>query len=486
MHNDLLCSYQLTLLDAYRKMNTSQKEIVFVLDEEERLVGVLTDGDIRRLIAEGRDFSTSLSSLSYPSCKLLMEGEDMAKALEPLAKDGFKVGTGVVRILPVVNHESRVVDAVDLRETAFLPVASPDIGTKEFNYLVDAYLSGWISSSGQYIGQFEDTFSEYVGVEHGVACSNGTSALHLALLALGVGPGDEVIVPDLTFAATINAVFHAQATPIIVDVEPEGWTIDCDEIRRHASAKTKAVIAVHVYGQPCDMTALRGVCDDLGLALIEDCAEAHGAKFDGKMVGSFGDISCFSFFANKILTTGEGGMCLTASSELADTMRKLRDHGMSREKKYFHDTVGFNYRMTNLQAAIGCAQVSRIDEISDQRLALERAYREALEPLDLFEFQPDLERRTRTVWLVVALVKGDSPTRDAIISALRRSGIDCRNFFYPLSDMPVYAPYKTKSEVTQSLSERGLCFPTTTTLKPDYVERLRDALLEWQCNEATG
>ena len=249
-------------------------------------------------------------------------------------------------------------------------------------------------------------FSSYCGVAHGVATSNGTVAIHLALEALDIGSGDEVIVPDLTFAASINAILHAGATPVVVDVKQESWCIDPKEVAKAITPKTKAIVPVHVYGQACDMDAIMDLANEHNLYVIEDAAEAHGALYKGKKVGSFGDIACFSFYGNKIITTGEGGMCVTNSEDLNNRMRVLRDHGMNKTKRYWHDEVGFNYRMTNLQAAIGCGQLERIDEIISQRREVELNYKKKLQSIDFIEWQTDLEDRQRVVWLVSALIKG--------------------------------------------------------------------------------
>ena len=251
----------------------------------------------------------------------------------------------------------KLVDYACFDENIHISLAQPQLSGNEYKYLMDAFLSTWISSIGSYISRFEETFSNYCGVKYGIATSNGTTALHLALSALDIGSGDEVIVPDITFAATINAVLYTGAVPVIVDVEEDSWCIDPDEIEKAITPKTKAIIPVHIYGQPCNMDAICAIARKNNLYIIEDCAEAHGAEWKNGKVGSFGIISCFSFFGNKVITTGEGGMCITDSIELNEKMRILRDHGMSRKKKYYHEVIGFNYRMTNLQAAIGLSLI---------------------------------------------------------------------------------------------------------------------------------
>ena len=232
----------------------------------------------------------------------------------------------------------------------------------------------------------KNEFAEYSDCAHGAAVSNGTVALHLALVALGIGEGDEVIVPDLTYAATINTVLHANATPVIVDVEESSWCIDPIQIEKAITRRTKAIIPVHLYGQACDMEAIMKIAKKYKLRVIEDCAEAHGAMFNEKKVGSFGDVGCFSFFGNKVITTGEGGMCVTNDTNLNERMRILRDHGMSKTKRYWHEVIGYNYRMTNLQAAIGLAQLERIEKIHNNRREYENNYKDSL-PNHTFTFR---------------------------------------------------------------------------------------------------
>jgi perosamine synthetase len=324
-------------------------------------------------------------------------------------------------------------------------------------------MSTWISSRGEYINKFESSFSSYSDCKYGIAVSNGTNALHLALVALGIGIGDEVIVPDLTFAATINAVLNANATPVIVDIERDSWCIDPTEIERAITPKTKAIIPVHLYGQPCDMHSIMRIAKTHNLRVIEDCAEAHGATFSGRKVGSFGDIGCFSFYGNKIITTGEGGMCTTNTHELDDKMRILRDHGMSRTKKYWHDVVGFNYRMTNLQAAIGLAQFERIDAIHENRKSYEDSYKKILDK-NKYQFQKKLKLRKKVTWLVSVTLKGLD--RDKCIKKMKENGIDARPFFVTLSQMDIYKKYcNVQTLHAKEVSEIGINLPTYENLK---------------------
>ena len=314
-------------------------------------------------------------------------------------------------------------------------------------------------------------------MEHALAVSNGTVALHLAMVALGIGEGDEVIMPDLTFAATINTVLHAKATPVIVDVDLESWTLDPAEFEKAITPRTKAVIPVHLYGQPCDMDRILEIARRRKLFVIEDAAQAHGATYHSRKVGSLGDIGCFSFFGNKIVTTGEGGICTTNSPELRNRMKVLRDHGMSPARKYFHEVVGYNYRMTNLQAAIGFGQMERIHEILQLRSEIEARYQAALAEFPFVRLQRgDFPGRSKVNWLVSALIDETVTSTTDLIAALRARGIDCRHFFIPLSQMPIYAPYVFSCRNSAALSRVGMNFPTFNAISDQQIEWIRTAL----------
>ncbi len=456
MTNKMTCNASDSLIEAMKIINENAMGIVFVVDEDNKLCGTVTDGDIRRALLKDIGLQEKVKNIISKEFTFGRVGESYESLMSKI--------THKVKIIPLVNDSNEVVDFFEYRQNVYFPVAIPNLNGNEFKYLTDAFMSTWISSSGEYIGKFESEFAKYSDAKYGVACSNGTVAIHLALVALGIGEGDEVIVPDLTFAATINAVLHSFATPVIVDVEEDSWCIDPKEIEKAITSKTKAIIPVHLYGQPCDMGAIMEIAKKHNLKVIEDCAEAHGAMYGGQKVGSFGDIGCFSFYGNKIITTGEGGMCTTNSEELNDKMRILRDHGMSKTKRYWHDVIGYNYRMTNLQAAIGLAQLERIEEIHKNRRKYEENYKEIL-PNDKFAFQSDCENRTRVTWLVSVLLN-ESIDREEYIQKLKNQGIDARPFFYPLSDMEIYRPYcKVETPVTHKLSKVGLNLPTYESLK---------------------
>ncbi len=463
MIKDLICDCNNTLLGAMRIINENAMGVCFVVDELNSLKGVVTDGDIRRALLNDVRLDEKI--------KDILSKEFSYGNIDENYDDLISRITHKVNIIPLVDDNFKVVDFFEYKQNVHFPVAVPNLNGNEFKYLTDAFLSTWISSSGKYIDKFEDAFSSYSDCSYGVAVSNGTVALHLAMVTLGIGEGDEVIVPDLTFAATINAVLHANATPVIVDVEENSWCISPGEIKKAITSKTKAIIPVHLYGQPCDMDKIMKIANTYNLKVIEDCAEAHGSMFKGKKVGSFGDIGCFSFFGNKVITTGAGGMCTTNDKNIDELMRSLRDHGMSKTRKYWHDHIGFNYRLTNLQAAIGVAQLERIETIHQNRRVYEDSYRSILNSGDL-SFQNDCENRIRITWLV-SILTDKSIDRDKYIQNLKEKGIDARPFFYPLSDMNIYKGYcQNKTPVAHKISRIGFNLPTYESLKS--IDEIRD------------
>jgi len=353
-----------------------------------------------------------------------------------------------------------------------IPIAEPEIGNEELTNVIEAVKSGWISSKGDFILDFEEKFSKYFGANFGISTFNGTTALHLALEALDVKTGDEVIVPTLTFIASANVVKYTGAKPVFVDSHPDYWCIDPTKIEEKITKKTKAIIPVHLYGHPCDMDAISKIAKKFDLYIVEDCAEAHGAEYKGKKVGSFGIINCFSFYGNKIITTGEGGMCITNDAELAEKMRMLRDHGMSSQKKYWHDVIGFNYRMTNLQAAIGVAQLEKLDKFVEKKRRIARIYNQSLKDVEGLELPPEMAWAKSVYWMYSILVTNNfGMNRDHIINKLVNSEIDSRPFFYPIHTMP---PYKenTRYPIAEKISKEGLNLPSSVKLTDDDLERI--------------
>ena len=263
-------------------------------------------------------------------------------------------------------------------EKTRIPICEPTLSGYELEYLSKCIDSNWLSSKGFYVTEFENKFSEFCGSKHGVATSSGTTALHLSLTALGIGRNDEVIIPSLTMIASANPVIFAGATPVFVDSESETWNIDVSKIEDKITSKTKAIMPVHIYGHPVDMDPLLDIAKKHNLWVIEDAAEAHGAEYKGKRAGSLGDVGCFSFYTNKIITTGEGGMVVTDNDEIFDRLVDLRDLAHSKEQRYLHYEIGFNYRLTNLQAGVGLAQMKKIDDYIVARREHARIYNSCL------------------------------------------------------------------------------------------------------------
>jgi len=359
-----------------------------------------------------------------------------------------------------------------------IPLAEPIIGEKELKNVTKAIKSGWISSKGEFIPEFEDKFAKYCGVKYGVATSNGTVALHLALATLGVKRGDEVIVPTLTFVATANAVVYCNAKPVFVDSHPDYWCIDPEKIEEKITKNTKAIIPVHLYGHPCDMDPIMDIARDHDLYVIEDAAEAHGAKYNGRRTGSIGNIGCFSFYGNKIITTGEGGMLTTNDEEIAEKAMMLRDHAMSKEKKYWHEHIGFNYRMTNVQAALGVAQLEKIEEIIKIKRRNAKLYNSLLKDVDGITLPPEAKWANNVYWMYSILIEDEFGGRDKVMEKLREKKIDTRPFFYPIHVQPPYLkPGGETFPVAEELSKKGVNLPSAATLREDELRYIVQTII---------
>lgn len=344
------------------------------------------------------------------------------------------------------------------------PVASPSIGPQEIEHVLDAVKSGWVSSLGPYIKKFEEAFAKFIGVKYALATTNGTSALHLALLCCGVKRGDEVIVPDLSFIATANAVSYTGAKPVFADIDPETWCIDPQSIRRVISVRTKAVIPVHLYGHPADMDSVARIGREYNVRIIEDAAEAHGAKYKGKKVGGIGNAGIFSFFGNKIITTGEGGMITTHDKMIYEKARFLRDQAMSRTKRYWHTAIGFNYRMTNMQAALGVAQLKRIREFIGKKREIFEWYKKYLSDTAGLQLNPEKPWAKSVFWMTCLLLENSvRVSRDQLIGRLQKRGIDARPFLYPISQMPMYRA-RQHNPIAERIASRGINLPSSVTL----------------------
>ncbi len=357
-----------------------------------------------------------------------------------------------------------------------IPVSEPYLGEKELNYITDCIKTGWISSRGGYIKKFEQEFASFCNTRFGIAVSNGTAALHLALKALNIKEGDEVIVPNLTFVSPASMVKNIGAVPILVDSDPETWNMDVSKIEEKITPKTKAIIPVHLYGHPCDMNSIMEIAKKHSLYVIEDACEAHGAEYNGKKVGGIGDIGCFSFYGNKVITTGEGGMIVTNREDLKDRVVYFMNHGMRDGKRYWHEDVGFNYRMTNLQAAVGLAQLERIQEFIEIKRENANYYNLLLKGIRGITLPAEKQWAKNIYWMYSILIDDCfGISRDELIEKLKEKGIDSRAFFYPLNEMP---PYKNNEElpVSKKLSRTGISLPSSTKLKKEEIKYIADSI----------
>jgi perosamine synthetase len=358
----------------------------------------------------------------------------------------------------------------------FIPVAEPLLGDKELAYVTDCVKSGWVSSLGKYVQDFEDRFAVYCGVRYGVATFNGTVALHLLAATLNLGPGDEVIMPSLTYVATANAVRYTGAMPIFVDSEHDTWNIDPSMVEAAITPRTKAIIAVHLYGHPADMDPLRAIAAAHGLWLLEDAAEAHGAHYKGQPVGGLSDAAIFSFYGNKIITTGEGGIIVTNNQAWAERAFFLENQGRYPENPYWHPELAYNYRMTNIQAAIGLAQLERIDELLAIRCRNAAHYTRRLAEIPGLILPPQMPWAENVFWMYSVIVEDEfGLDRAELRVRLRQAGIDTRPFFYPVHTLPMYNTGQSLP-VAEELSRRGLNLPSGATLTAEQVDYICDTL----------
>lgn len=357
-----------------------------------------------------------------------------------------------------------------------IPVYRPYFTGREQGYVNDCLVSTWISSRGAYIDRFEKSFAEYTQVRHATSVCNGTVALHLALVSLGIGPGDEVIVPTLTYVASANMIVQAGATPVFADSLSTTWQIDPEAIRKAITPRTKAVMIVHLYGGACDMEPIVEICRAHNLFLVEDAAEAFGTRYKGRHAGTFGEISTFSFFGNKTITTGEGGMVVTNNFDLYEKAYRLKTQGVSPHREYWHEIIGYNYRMTNICAAIGLAQIEQADHILSKKRQVTRWYEEHLRnlPLKAQSVQPDTEHS----WWMYSVLLETQQLRDDLRNFLKAAGIETRPLFPPIHRLPPYHRGEV-FPVAENLSGRGVTLPSYPELREEEIAMISGKVKEF-------
>jgi perosamine synthetase len=360
-----------------------------------------------------------------------------------------------------------------LHAQPIIPIYRPDLSGNERAYVVNCVDSTWISSLGAYIGKFEAAIAGITGARHATAVCNGTVALHLPLHCMGVGPGDEVIVPTFTYIASVNTIAQTGATPVFVESRPGDWLLDPEDVERHITPRTKAIMPVHLYGGACDMPAIVEIARRHGLRVLEDAAEALGTTLHGQHVGTFGDAGTFSFFGNKTLTTGEGGMVVTNDDAFAGQLRMVKGQGQSLTRRYWHEVVGFNYRMTNICAAIGLAQTERFPQILAAKRRLARFYRDALEELPV-TFQTPIEGVQSADWLMSLLLPAGTD-RERVMAEMQATGVETRPVFFPAHHMPMYRQ-DAHFPIAEDIAARGISLPSFPALSDDELDRVCQAL----------
>jgi perosamine synthetase len=360
-----------------------------------------------------------------------------------------------------------------------IPLSVPTLAGNEARYLQQCIDDGWVASGGPFVRRFESAFAEVVG-RRAVSVVNGTMALHLAMVELGIGPGDEVVVPTLTFVATVNPVRHVGATPVFADVEPETYTIDPASVDRQLTDRTRAVVPVHLYGHPAAMMALRQVCADARIAIVEDATEALGSLYEGRPCGTLGDTGAFSFNGNKVITSGGGGMLVANADERLEHLRHLTLHArVPGTTEYLHDGVGFNAAMPNISAAVGLAQIERLNELLEARRAIASRYANALGDVDDLRFCSEASWAKSNFWLMSVLVdeRVRGRTREGLAADLDAAGVDTRPFFHPVGDLAMYRPFlREETPVARLLHRRGLSLPSSPSLTPADQDRVIAAL----------
>jgi perosamine synthetase len=366
--------------------------------------------------------------------------------------------------------EVRVYERTKCRRRVILykiPIYQPSLEGNEKKYVNECIDSCWISSRGRFVSEFEESFADYTGVRYASAVCNGTVALHLALVALGIGPGDEVIVPTLTYISPVNAITYTGATPVFVDSLESTWQMSPEDVRRKITPNTRAVMVVHLYGHPCDMAQIVSIAKEHNLFIVEDCAEAFGSLFKSQHVGSFGDIATYSFYGNKTITAGEGGMVVTNDETLHDRVVHFKGQGLAKHRQYWHDVVGYNYRMTNICAGIGLAQLEQANKFLAKKRQLAEWYKEGLHGLPLLVHGESNEVR-HSYWMVSILVE-EPERREPLRDTLARAGIETRPLFFPVHTMPMYAQKFQRHPVAESIGWRGINLPSWPGLDRDQV-----------------
>lgn len=447
---------------ALKKLNDSGLSTLFIINENKNIIGILTDGGIRRSLLNNFDLDSEILKIMKTDFIFLNINSPNDLILKSLNNN--------IKVIPLVNNNNEFVDYATINRLRRISISEPELKGNELTNVTNCIKTNWISSQGKFVSQFEKQFSVYHNNLNALSVSNGTVAIHLALVALGVGKGDEVIIPNLTFAASINAVIHCGATPVLADVDLDSWNIDILQIESLIGEKTKAIMAVHLFGNPCKVFELMELTKKYNLYLVQDCAESLGSLFNNEPLGIFGDVATFSFFGNKTITTGEGGMIIFKDPDIYKKANILRDHGMNKTKRYWHDFVGYNYRLTNLQAAVGVAQFERLDYFVKRKKTIAKIYFNNLNHHHFFKFQKAENNAFNSNWLfTIVLIKNNKFKKEDLMEYLGDKGIETRPIFFPLNVMNPYKNFgkSKKLKISNEISANGFSLPSSASLSDE-------------------
>jgi perosamine synthetase len=460
LHSIATIEVSSSISQAFNLINSNNGNNIFVL-RNGIFCGSISDGDLRRAIINGAQLKDSVEkATNFNATFVTLENSN--DEVERLFQDKFD-------FLPVLNSSKQLIRILKKGEKINIPISEPNLTKRDIELVLDTLMSNMVSSFGTYVHKFEENFAEYLGVDPSrvIAVSNGTQALYIALTILGIADS-EVIVPSMTFGATANAVIQSNGIPIFADIDSKGWNIDIKKLPQLISKKTKAIIPVHLYGNPIDMQELQEFATKHQLTVIEDAAEALGSKVGSNHVGTDSDASTFSFYGNKTITTGEGGIVVFKDKGNAERARLFINHGMTKQNRYFHSHWGSNFRLTNMQAALGCAQLERIELLVNKKIEIKQIYRSRLEPYGCV-FAKNLTNATDSSWLSAFLLPetNDTNATERCISFLLANGIEARRFFLPLDNQPAFSSFRNTGDdlsISQKIFERGICLPSATTI----------------------
>jgi len=445
--------------------------------KNKKVLGIVTDGDIRRFI-----YKSKLKNIRGQNVKKAMRKKYNYAFINDSFDKIFNLLNETVKIIPIIDHKKNLVDYASSDRISNIPIYEPFLDYREKDYVKKCMDTGWISSRGEFIRKFENKFEKLIKCKNSLSVNNGTSAIILSLLSMGINPGDEIIVPNFTFMAPLNAIILLGGKPVPIDVELETMNIDSAKIERKITKKTKAIIVVHLYGCPANIKEILKLTKKHKLFLIEDCAEAIGSYYKKKHVGLFGDMGTFSFFGNKTISTGEGGMVIFKNKKIYNKAKLIKNHGMDDKKRYFHSYLGSNFRMTNIQAAIGLAQLEKFKTILNKKRKLVNLYIKAIKNCKSITFIKSKKNNVNSYWLFNILVKKESKiNRDRIINLLRKDGIDARRGFFAANEQPIFKKYFNKKDTFPNsayLSKNLISLPSFPHLPNKTAKNITKRLKE--------